>query len=293
MKIFKGCCTALVTPFTDDKRVDFDCLEKLLDFQIKSRIDGILVCGTTGEASTLSDKEHISVLQFCKEKIGGRVPFIAGTGSNNTLHAIFMSQQAEKIGADALLIVTPYYNKCSEEGLFLHYQAIASQTSLPIILYNVPGRTAVDIKPNMVKRLSQIENIKGIKEASGNVKRIDEIRSLCKEDFAIYSGNDDITLDVMEKGGDGVISVVSNILPQKCSEMTSCFAQGKREQAYKIFESLKNITELLFKDVNPIAVKACLGLMGMLKTNYRLPLCLPDERLMESLKCELERLEVI
>lgn len=293
MKIFKGCCTALVTPFKDDGKVDFDSLEKLIDFQIQNGIDGILCCGTTGEASTLSDEEHIEVLRFCKERTGGRVPFIAGTGSNNTLHAVFMSEQAEKIGTDALLLVTPYYNKCSEEGLYRHYKTIAHSTSLPIIIYNVPKRTGVDMKPSLVKKISQIENIAAIKEASGSLEKAKEIRQLCSSDFALYSGNDDITIPIMELGGEGVISVTSNILPKECAQMTRAFLEGKKDIANKISCKLENINKLLFKDVNPIPVKACLYLMGMLRLNYRLPLCPPGKKLLEELKSELNDLGVI
>ena len=293
MKIFKGCCTALATPFLMDGNVDFNSMGKLIDFQINNGIDGILVCGTTGEACTLNDDEHIEVLKFCKERIDKRVPFIAGTGSNDTMHAVFMSEQAEKAGADALLLVTPYYNKCSEKGLYQHYKTIASKTSLPIIIYNVPKRTGVDMKPSLVKKLSEIENITAIKEASGSLEKAKEIKELCGSDFAVYSGNDDIAIPIMDLGGEGVISVTSNILPKECSQMTRAFLSGQKETAYKISAKLENINKLLFKDVNPIPIKACLYLMGISGLNYRLPLCPPDDMLMEELKKELIRLEVI
>ena len=221
--IFKGVATAIVTPFKNDK-VDFENLGDLIEYQIKGKADAIVVCGTTGEAPTLEDNEHLDVIEYCVKKVNGRIPVIAGTGSNNTAHAVMMNKEAEKRGADGLLWVTPYYNKTTQRGLFEHYKTLAESTSLPAILYNVPGRTGVNLLPETVAKLSVFENIVAVKEASGNIKQTIEIKRLCKDNMTVYSGDDDLIVPLMSVGAQGVISVLSNIAPEETHNLCDlCF----------------------------------------------------------------------
>ena len=269
--IFKGCGTAICTPF-DESGVNFDEFKKLIEFQISEGVNALIVCGTTGESSTMTQKEKEDTLRFAVETVKGRVSVIAGTGGNNTANVIEMSKIAESIGVDALLIVTPYYNKTTQAGLIAHYTAVAKETTLPIILYNVPSRTGVNILPETCLELSKIENIVAIKEASGNLSQVAKIASLCKDNLHIYSGNDDQVLPVLSLGGLGVISVLSNIAPKKFSTMTSNFFSGNINDAIKTQLESINLIDALFCEVNPIPVKAALNMMGYNFGTPRLPL---------------------
>ncbi|HYE68756.1 MAG TPA: 4-hydroxy-tetrahydrodipicolinate synthase, partial [Anaerovoracaceae bacterium] len=277
---------AIVTPFKDGK-VDFPSLGQLIDWQISQEIDAIIVCGTTGEASTLNDKEHIETVQYAVEKVNGRVPVIAGAGSNDTEHAIFMSKELEGSGVDGLLLVTPYYNKCTQKGLIQHYTKIADAVNIPIILYSVAGRTGVNISPSTVFELSKHPNIVGIKEASGNISQVVEIAKCINENFVLYSGNDDTIVPLLSVGGIGVISVVANIVPKDTHRMVMDYLAGDVKEASKLQLGMKHLIDALFIEVNPIPVKAALNMMGRIKLEYRLPLCPPDEKSMETIRKEL------
>ncbi|MBE5819897.1 MAG: 4-hydroxy-tetrahydrodipicolinate synthase [Clostridiales bacterium] len=269
--IFKGCGTAIITPFTEDG-VNFEEFKKLIEFQIAGGADSIVVCGTTGEASTMTVEEKKETIKFAIDVANKRIPIIAGTGGNCTKSVIEMTKYAEEVGADAVLIVTPYYNKTTQSGLIEHYKVIAQNTSLPIILYNVPGRTGVNILPSTCLELSKIPNIVAIKEASGNISQVAEIASLCKEDLAIYSGNDDQILPTLSVGGLGVISVLSNIVPRDVHDMVYNFFNGKVDEAIKSQLDTLDLTSSLFCEVNPIPVKEAVNLLGYNAGIPRLPL---------------------
>ena len=286
MTLFTGAGVAIVTPFKDGK-VDFPSLGQLIDWQISQEIDAIIVCGTTGEASTLNDKEHIETVQYAVEKVNGRVPVIAGAGSNDTEHAIFMSKELEGSGVDGLLLVTPYYNKCTQKGLIQHYTKIADAVNIPIILYSVAGRTGVNISPSTVFELAKHPNIVGIKEASGNISQVVEIAKCINEKFALYSGNDDMIVPLLSVGGIGVISVAANIVPKDTHRMVMNYLDGDVKGASKLQLGMKHLIDSLFIEVNPIPVKAALNMMGRIKLEYRLPLCSPDEKSMETIRKEL------
>ena len=286
MPLFTGAATALVTPFKDGK-VDFASFGQLIDWQIEQEIDGLVICGTTGEASTLNDVEHIETVRYAIKKAAGRVPVIAGAGSNDTRHAIDMSMALEEEGADGLLLVTPYYNKCTDKGLIIHYTAIADRVNIPIILYSVPARTGVNISPFVVSELCNHPNIVGIKEASGNMAQVVEIAKYVDEDFALYSGNDEIIVPIMAMGGLGAISVLSNIVPKQTHDMIVDFLNGDIISAMKAQLSLKSLIDALFCEVNPIPVKAALYLMGMIELEYRLPLCPPQSKSLDVIKNQM------
>lgn len=286
MPLFTGAATALVTPFKDGK-VDFASFGQLIDWQIEQGIDGLVICGTTGEASTLNDVEHIETVRYAIKKAAGRVPVIAGAGSNDTRHAIDMSMALEAEGADGLLLVTPYYNRCTDKGLIIHYTAIADRVNIPIILYSVPARTGVNISPFVVSELCNHPNIVGIKEASGNMAQVVEIAKYVDEDFALYSGNDEIIVPIMAMGGLGAISVLSNIVPKQTHDMIADFLKGDIISAMKAQLSLKSLIDALFCEVNPIPVKAALYLMGMIELEYRLPLCPPQSKSMDAIKNQM------
>ena len=269
--IFKGCGTAIVTPFTEDG-VNFEEFGKLIEDQIENKVDSIIVCGTTGEASTMSLDEKKETIKFAVEKVAGRIPVIAGTGGNSTVSVIEMTKYAESVGVDGALIVTPYYNKCTQEGLIMHYKAIAEKTNLPIIVYSVPGRTGVNILPKTCLELSKIENIVAIKEASGNLSQVAEIASLCRDNLNIYSGNDDQILPVLSLGGIGVISVLSNVMPKYTHDMIKNFFDGNIEEATKMQLDAVELINALFCEVNPIPVKESLNMLGWNMGNPRLPL---------------------
>lgn len=270
--IFKGCGTAICTPFDEKGEVNYDVFEKFIEFQIENKADSIIVCGTTGESATMSVDEKKEVIEFVVKKVNKRIPVIAGTGSNNTIEAVNMTKYAESVGADGALIVTPYYNKTTQKGLIKHYERIAQNTNLPIILYNVPSRTGVNIEPETCVELSKIKNIVGIKEASGNVSQIAKIASLCGNELAIYSGNDDQILPVLSIGGIGVISVMSNIKPEYVHNMICEYKKGNIEKAEEMQIKALELINLLFCEVNPIPIKSALRIIGYDFGEPRLPL---------------------
>ena len=272
MTLFKGAGVALVTPF-ENGLVDYRRLAGLIDWQITSGIDAIISCGTTGEASTLNDEEHVNTVKFTLEIADGRVPVLAGAGSNDTAHAVYMAQELEELGVNGLLIVTPYYNKCTEKGLIKHYETIAESVNIPLILYSVPGRTGVNITPAVVKELAPHPNIAGIKEASGNIAQVVEISRYITDDFALYSGNDEMVVPILSMGGSGVISTVANIVPADTSRMVHAWLEGDTEASRQIQLAMKPLIDALFAEVNPIPVKAALSMMNKIKPEYRLPLC--------------------
>lgn len=281
--IFSGSGVALVTPLGADG-INYDSFGRLIDFQIECGTDALIVCGTTGEAPTLDDGEHLDAIEFAAERANGRVPVIAGTGSNNTDHAIMMSKEAAKRGADGLLWVSPYYNKATQRGLVKHYQALAGATDLPAILYNVPSRTGVDILPATIKELSAVDTIVAVKEATGNVARAAQIIAECGDDIDVYSGNDDITVPLMSIGAKGVISVLANIMPAETSEMCRFCLEGDFASAAQMQLGFDELVRALFCEVNPIPVKTALNLMGFDVGELRLPLCEMSDEHLEFLK---------
>ena len=291
--IFTGSGVALVTPMHADLTVNYEMLGELIEFQIANQTDAIIITGTTGEASTLTDQEHLQVIGQTIRQVHGRIPVVAGTGSNNTAHAIELSRQAEALGADALLLVTPYYNKCSQQGLYLHFQAIAQSVSLPIILYNVPSRTGVNILPATYARLSQISNIVAVKEASGNFSQIAKIRSLCGGRLDVYSGNDDQITSALALGAKGVISVLANIIPRETHAICQSYFDGHSDQSDTLQLRYLELIENLFSDVNPIPVKRALNAMGFPVGGCRLPLCDMDEGAEERLLSCLHKFGLI
>ena len=290
--IFKGCGTAIVTPFTNDG-VNFEELKKLVEFQIENEVDAIIVCGTTGEASTMTEKEKKETIKFVIDTVARRTKVVVGTGSNNTKTAVEMSKFAEEVGADGILVVTPYYNKTTQQGLIAHYTEIAKAVKLPIIMYSVPGRTGVNILPETCKELSKIENIVAIKEASGNISQVAKIASLCGNDLAIYSGNDDQIIPVLSLGGQGVISVLSNVMPKYTHDMTKKYFEGKTEEATKMQLDVIDLTDALFVEVNPIPVKYALNLMGYNFGIPRLPLIEMSNKNKELMKDVMEKHQLI
>lgn len=269
--LFRGCGTAIATPFNKDG-VNFEEFSKLVEEQIKNGIDSIIVCGTTGEASTMTEEERLKTIECAVKTAKKRVPIIAGTGSNNTKAVIEMNKKVEKIGVDGVLVVTPYYNKTSQEGIIMHYSEIAKNTRLPIIIYNVPSRTGVNILPETALELSKIENIVAIKEASGNISQVAKLASLCKDNLNIYSGNDDQIVPILSLGGIGVISVLSNIKPKYTHDMCYSYFNKEIEKATKMQLDAIPLIEALFSDVNPIPVKEALNVLGYNFGNTRLPL---------------------
>lgn len=269
--LFTGVCTALVTPFLG-KNVNYPMMDLLLRRQVQSGIEAVVLCGTTGESSTLSDLEKLELFRRGKQYVGDSCKIIAGTGSNDTQHAIDLSKAAEEAGADALLVVTPYYNKATPDGLLTHYSAIAGSVHIPVIVYNVPSRTGVDIPVNVYQSLARIPNIAGVKEASSDIAKIGKIRALCPDDFFLWSGNDDLTAAVIALGGSGVISVVSNVLPEQTQAMVRAALDGDFDTAADLQIKLLPLIEALFSEVNPIPVKAALKLIGYDCGECRLPL---------------------
>ncbi|MDD6255611.1 MAG: 4-hydroxy-tetrahydrodipicolinate synthase [Eubacteriales bacterium] len=286
MAIFEGAGVAIITPFKDGK-VDFDNYGELIDWQISEGTDAIISCGTSGEASTMTDEEQIETVKFAVERTAGRVPVIAGAGSNDTRHAIQLSQKLEETGADALLHVTPYYNKCTQKGYIQHMTAIADNVDIPIILYSVKGRTGFNIQPATAAKLAEHKNIAAIKEASGDIVQCAEIARLTPDDFDMYSGNDDMIVPILSLGGKGVISVLSNVAPKDTSEMVHKYLDGDVQGSLALQLKAMPLIKALFAEVNPIPVKAALDIMGKTKMEFRLPLCEPEESTMELLKKEL------
>lgn len=287
-QIFKGAATALITPFKNGK-IDFEAFENLIEFQVESGISALVVCGTTGEASTMDYEEQLSCIKFAVEKAKGRLPIVAGTGSNCTKKAIYLSEKACELGADALLIITPYYNKATPDGLINHFTKIADSVKKPIIMYNVPARTGVSIPLEVYKVLSDHENIVGVKEASGNLSGIASLLAECGDKLAVYSGNDDQTLPILALGGSGVVSVVSNILPHKMQDLCNRFFERDIDSACEIQLQLLDIINAMFCEVNPIPIKYAMSLMSLCSDELRLPLTVPCEKskakIREILKC--------
>ena len=286
--IFKGCGTAIITPFNQDESINFEEFQRLIEFQIENGVDSIIVCGTTGESSTLTSEEKQQLIKFTVETVNKRVPVIAGTGSNCTKFAIQLSQYAQKVGVDALLIVTPYYNKTTQNGLITHYKKIAEATDLPIILYNVPSRTGVNITPTTCLELSKIKNIVAIKEASGNISQIAEIANLCKNNLHIYSGNDDQRLPILSLGGLGVISVISNIIPKYTHTLMDEFFNNNISGARTMQLQALPLIHQLFSEVNPIPIKHALNYIGFTVGIPRLPLIELSDSNKELLENELK-----
>lgn len=281
--LFTGACTALVTPFLNGK-VNYPMVEQLIRRQIDAGIHAIVLCGTTGESATLNDEEKLAMIRRAKAYTGDDCLIIAGTGSNSTQHAAILSRAAEENGADALLVVSPYYNKAKEDGLFLHYSYIASQVHIPLILYNVPSRTGLDIPAEVCSQLSKFPNIAGIKEASSNLSRISQIRLNCPEGFSIWSGSDDLTVPIMSMGGCGAISVISNLFPKETHAMAQAALSGDFTLASSIAMQLMPLSRLLFEEINPIPVKAAMRMIGYDCGECRLPLTAPSNTLRQKLE---------
>lgn len=294
MPIFKGAGVAIVTPFTQDDKVNFEELGKMIDFQIAGGTDAIIICGTTGESSTLTHDEHDACIKFAVEHTAGRVPVIAGTGSNSTAEAIRLSTHAQNNGADALLLVTPYYNKATQKGLIQHYTAIANSVDLPIILYNVPSRTGVNILPQTAVTLAKnVKNIVAIKEASGNISQVAELAALADGCIDIYSGNDDQVVPLLSLGGVGVISVLSNVMPKLTHDMVMSYLNGDVKLSRQLQLSVMNLNKALFCEVNPIPVKEALNMMGWNAGAVRSPLCEMEPQHKELLRKELTAMKLI
>ncbi len=281
--MFRGAITALVTPFKDG-RVDENALRDLIEFQIENGIDGLVPCGTTGESPTLSHDEHDRVIEITIEAARKRVPVIAGTGSNSTAEALRLTRHAYEAGADGALIACPYYNKPTQEGLYQHFQTIAQNVPIPILPYNIPGRTGINMSPELIARLSRIDNIVGVKEASGSIKQMNDIIDLCPPDFAVLSGDDGFTLPLMAIGGRGVISVASNIVPADMAALVDSAADDNLTRARMLHKKMSALFDVLFVEVNPTPVKAALALMGKIQYEYRLPLCPMAEANYQKLK---------
>lgn len=290
--VFTGAATAIVTPMDENGKVDYEAFGRLIDFQIKEGIDAIVAAGTTGEGSTLSDEEHKEVISFCVKRAAKRVPVIAGTGSNDTAYAIELTQYAAKAGADAALLVTPYYNKATQGGLLESFTAIANSSPLPCILYNVPGRTGCNLLPKTVEQLSKVSNIVAIKEASGNISQIAEIARLCGDNIDIYSGNDDQIVPILSLGGKGVISVLSNLLPKETSQICKKFFAGDIKGALKMQLDYLPLINDLFCEVNPIPAKAAMAKMGYGKNVLRLPLTKMESANEEKLTAEMKKVGI-
>lgn len=270
--MFQGAFVAIVTPFQNGK-IDEPALRDLIEFQIQNGTHGIVPCGTTGESATLSHEEHERVVEITVDQVKKRVPVIAGTGSNNTTEAIRLTKHAQECGADAALMIAPYYNKPTQEGLYQHFKQVAETVDLPIIVYNIPGRTAVNMEPETIARLAQIPNIVGVKEATGSMKQITDIIRLCGDDFAVLSGEDYITFPLLCVGGKGVISVVSNIAPRDMADMCAHFLEGRFQEAYELYYKLLPLCHAMFVETNPAPVKAALKMMGKIASDeVRLPL---------------------
>ena len=287
--VFTGSCPALVTPFDQNNIINYDAFGRLIDAQIEAGVDAVCVCGTTGESSTMSIREHIAAVEFCVKRVNHRVKVIAGAGSNDTSAAVYLSQHAQDSGADALLHVTPYYNKASQTGLIKHYEYIADRVELPIILYNVPGRTGVSFTAETYKILSENPKINGVKEASGNFSLLAHTRFLCGDDFYIWSGNDDQVVPMMALGAKGVISVASNIVPEVMAEMTHLCLDNDFAAASQLQIRYMDLIDALFTEVNPIPIKAAMNLLGMDAGSLRLPLCDISDKNLDTLRRAMER----
>jgi 4-hydroxy-tetrahydrodipicolinate synthase len=291
--MFRGAIVAVVTPFKDGK-VDEAGLRDLIDFQIENGTAGIVPCGTTGESPTLSHEEHERVVKVSIEQTAKRVPVIAGTGSNSTAEAISLTRHAKKAGADAALMISPYYNKPTQEGIYRHFEEVARAVDIPIILYNIPGRTGSNIEPATIERLSRIDNIVGVKEASGSMKQITDVLSICPDDFVMLSGEDYLTFPLMAVGGKGVISVVSNVAPRQMADLCDLFLEGKHEESRRLFYKLLPLLHILFIETNPAPVKAALAMMNRIESEeVRLPLVTMSDENKARLRKVLESLGLL
>ncbi|MCD7739340.1 MAG: 4-hydroxy-tetrahydrodipicolinate synthase [Lachnospiraceae bacterium] len=285
MSIFKGAGVAIITPFHEDGSVDYESFARLIEFQIANGTDAIIVCGTTGEASTLSHEEHLDVVGFCIKQVAGRIPVVAGTGSNCTETAVYLSQEAEKLGADGVLLVSPYYNKATQNGLYTHFKTIADSIHIPVILYNIQGRTGVNIAPATIARLfHDVDNIVAVKEASGNISQVAHIAQLTDGQMDIYSGNDDQIVPILSLGGKGVISVLSNIAPKQTHDICQLYFDGKVEESAREQLRALPLVDALFCEVNPIPVKSAASYLGYGKNELRLPMTVMEEPNQERLK---------
>lgn len=290
--VFTGAGVAIITPFKNDK-LDYDALGKIIDFQIDNGTDAIVVCGTTGEASTLSDEEHVEAIAYTADRVAGRIPVIAGAGSNDTRYAVWLSREARRAGADALLQVTPYYNKATPKGLIRHFLTIADATDIPNILYNVPSRTGCNITLPVYKELAKHPNIVATKEASGNLSAIAEIAAECGDDLDIYSGNDDQIVPLLSLGAKGVISVLSNVMPKETHDICSLYFEGKTKESTELQLKLLELINALFMEVNPVPVKAAMNLMGYCSEEIRLPLCEMEDAHLEKLRSIMKSYSLI
>ncbi len=294
MSIFKGAGVAIVTPFTADGKVDYPAFANIIEGQIAGGTDAIIVCGTTGEASTLSHEEHLDCVRFCVKQVNGRIPVIAGTGSNCTETAIYLSTEAEKAGADGVLLVSPYYNKATQNGLFAHFSAIANAIHIPVILYNIPGRTGVNILPATIMRLADAcENIVAVKEATGNISQVAKLMSLAKGRLDVYSGNDDQIVPILSLGGSGVISVLSNVAPGLTHDICAKYFEGDVKESARLQLEAIPLIDALFCEVNPIPVKAGMSLLGYCENVLRSPLTPMEPEHADVLKAEMEKLGLL
>lgn len=287
--IFTGAGIAIVTPFYDDGSINYDRLGEMIDHQIENHTDAIIICGTTGEASTMTDEEHLECIKFAVKRTAGRVPVIAGTGSNDTKYAVELSKEAEAAGADALLLVTPYYNKTTQKGLILHFNTIADAVNIPIILYNIPGRTGMNMEVSTVKELAKHKNIVALKEASGNISYVAKLIAECGDNIDIYSGNDDMIVPIMSLGGKGVISVLSHILPKETHDMVQLCLDNDFAKATEMQIKYLDLINALFIEVNPIPVKEALNMTGWNVGPCRLPLCEMSDEHKSALRAALAK----
>ena len=292
-RIFTGAGVAIVTPMNADGSVNYEAMGQLIEQQVAGGTDAIIVCGTTGESSTLTDEEHRRVIQFTVAQVNHRIPVVAGTGSNDTAYCLELSQEAEKMGVDGLLLVTPYYNKCSQKGLIRHYLTVADAVNLPMILYSVASRTGVNILPETLKELSKHPNIVAVKEASGNISQVAKIRHLCGDDLDVYSGNDDQIVPLLSLGGIGVISVLSNLMPKEAHDICQLYFDGKVQESAALQLKLLDLINNLFSDVNPIPVKEALNMMGFPAGPCRMPLCEMDDGPREKLRASMAALGLL
>ena len=292
-RLFTGAGVAIATPMHADGSINWEELGRLIDWQIENHTDAIIICGTTGESATMSDEEHMESIRFAVRHAAGRIPVIAGAGSNETSHAILLAKEAKDCGADGILVVTPYYNKCSQKGLAKHFEMVADAGGLPTILYNVPSRTGVNIAVDTYKYLSGHPLIVAAKEASGNITQVADLRAACGDDLDVYSGNDDQIVPILSLGGAGVISVLSNVMPRETHEICQLFFDGKVKESAALQLRLMPLIHALFSDVNPIPVKEALNLMGFAAGECRMPLCSMNEDKIAALKAEMQKVNLI
>lgn len=290
--VFTGAGVAIITPFRDGK-IDYDDFSRIIEFQLENKTDAIIVCGTTGESSTLTDDEHVDAIEFAVKQVAGRVPVIAGTGSNDTAYAVWLTKEACRVGADAALVVTPYYNKASTKGLIKHFTAIADASTIPVILYNVPSRTGCNISLPVYRELAKHPNIVATKEASGNISAIAQIIAEVGDQLDVYSGNDDQIVPILSLGGKGVISVLSNVMPKQAHDICELYFEGKVKESAKLQLELLDLINALFAEVNPVPVKAAMNLMGYCSPEMRPPMCEPEDSTLERLKAVMSKHSLI